>query len=149
VIREPQTSDLEGLVILLRKMHSETAYSAFSLSEARLRESLLGFLDPEQGYFGRVMVTNGAISGVFFGHCSQLWFSEELCGFDDLWYVGPGSRGSLLSARMVRDFAGWCREKGCSAVLVGVSSGVMMDRTGSLLETLGYGRIGGLYRRHL
>ena len=149
MIREPRVSDIEGLVLLLRKMHAETAYSAFELSETRVRETLLEFLDQDRGFFGRVMVTSGEISGVFFGHASQLWFSDELCGFDDLWYVAPGSRGSLLSARMVREFAVWSRERGCSAVLVGVSSGVMVDRTGLLLETLGFGRIGGLYRRHI
>jgi hypothetical protein len=48
---------------------------------------------------------------------------------------------------MLARFEGWCRERGCSSVLVGVSSGVMIERTGKLLGFLGYDRVGGLYRR--
>ena len=148
MIREPRPSDLGDLLELMRKMHAETRFSAFSLSEERVLEGLSGLLNPENGYFGRILEVKGRVCGVFFGHCGELWFSEELCGFDDVWYVAPEARGCLGSVRMVREFAEWCQNKGCSAALVGVSSGVMMHRTGSLLETLGYDRIGGLYRRH-
>jgi GNAT superfamily N-acetyltransferase len=147
VIREPRTSDLGDLLELMRKMHVETRFSAFSLSEERVLDGLSGFLNPENGYFGQVLEVGGRVCGVFFGHCGQLWFSEELCGFDDLLYVEPEARGSG-AARMLRRFEAWCRKKGCSAVLVGVSSGVMVGRTGALLEKLGYGHLGGLYRRH-
>jgi len=147
VIRGPRPSDRDAVVELLRKMHLETAFSAFSLSEERLITAVEEFLDPFRDGFGCVMERGGRVCGVFFGHCGPLWFSEELCGFDDLLYVEPEARGSG-AARMLRRFEVWCREKGCSAVLVGVSSGVMVGRTGALLEKLGYGHLGGLYRRH-
>lgn len=147
MIREPRTSDLGDLLELMRKMHVETRFSAFSLSEERLVAAVEEFLSPSADSFGCVMERDGRVCGVFFGHCGPLWFSEELCGFDDLLYVEPEARGSG-AARMLRRFEAWCRKKGCSAVLVGVSSGVMVGRTGALLEKLGYGHLGGLYRRH-
>lgn len=147
VIREPRAADLGSLLDLLRKMHAETQFQRFSLSEERLLAAVQGFLEPSDDRFGCIFEVHGVVSGVFFGHISQLWFSEEWCGFDDLLYVSPEARGRMATLRMLQRFEDWCRDKGCSAVLVGVSSGVMMDRTGALLERLGYGRIGGLYRR--
>lgn len=147
MIREPRPADLGALSSMLRKMHAETKYSAFSLSEGRMLASLKGFMEPSEDRFGCVFELDGVVSGVFFGHSDELWFSEELCGYDDLIYVLPEARGRMGSIRMLRAFEKWCREKGCSAVLVGVSSGVMVDRTGALFERLGYGRLGGVYRR--
>lgn len=121
---------------------------AFALSENALREALVRFLRPSDDRIALVYERSGTVSGVFFGHIDRLWFSHETCGFDDLLFVAPGARGRMAAARMLRRYEEWCRKKGCSAALVGVSSGVMMDRTGRMLERLGYGRIGGLYRRH-
>lgn len=148
MIREPTPSDSDQIVSILRKMHEETQFSRFPLSEDKLRERVDLFLDPESDFFRVVSEHQGVISGLMFGHTSDLWFSDTVLGFDDLLYVVPEARGRMSAVRMLRKFEEWCREKGCSAVLVGVSSGVMVERTGRLLETLGYGCIGGLYRRH-
>ena len=149
MIRAPRPEDKPRILELLRKMHVETAFSAFSLSEERLESQVSAFLDPEEGYFGLVFERDGEVQGVFFGHADQLWFSDALCGFDDVFYVQAESRGRYALPVMLRLFETWCRRKGCEAVLVGVSSGVMVDRTGKMLERLGYGRLGGLYRRHV
>lgn len=147
MIRAPGPQDAPRIVELLREMHGETMYSVFPLSEERIEVKVASFLDEEEDYFGRVLEIDGVVQGVFFGHAGELWFSEACCGFDDLIYVSKGRRGGLFLTRALRDFGKWCQEKGCSSVLVGVSSGVMVERTGRLLETLNYRHLGGLYRR--
>ena len=114
---------------------------------AWLREAVEDFLLPDSGLFTCVLEAEGAIQGVFFGHIGSMWFSDDLCGFDDVWYVSPEYRGTIESVRMLRRFEWWCKDSGCKAALVGVSSGVMVDRTSAILERLGYGRLGGLFRR--
>ena len=147
MIRVPGPQDAPRIVELLREMHEETMYSVFPLSEERIEGRVASFLDEEDDYFGRVLEIDGVVHGVFFGHAGQLWFSEAYCGFDDLIYVSKNHRGGLFLPRVLREFGKWCKEKGCSSVLVGISSGVMVERTGRLLETLNYRYLGGLYRR--
>jgi len=147
MIREAHPSDRGSIFELLLKMHAETMFSVFAVSETRLRESIEDFLLPDSGLFTCVFEADGAIQGVFFGHISSTWFSDDLCGFDDVWYVSPAYRGTIESVRMLRRFEWWCKDSGCKAALVGVSSGVMVDRTSAILERLGYGRLGGLFRR--
>lgn len=147
MIREAQPSDRGSIFDLLMRMHTETMFSVFDVSEARLREAVEDFLLPDSGLFTCVLEAEGAIQGVFFGHIGSMWFSDDLCGFDDVWYVSPEYRGTIESVRMLRRFEWWCKDSGCKAALVGVSSGVMVDRTSAILERLGYGRLGGLFRR--
>jgi N-acetylglutamate synthase-like GNAT family acetyltransferase len=147
MIREAQPSDRGLIFDLLMRMHAETMFSVFDVSEARLREAVEDFLLPDIGLFTCVIEADGAIQGVFFGHIGSMWFSDDLCGFDDVWYVSPEYRGTIESVRMLRRFEWWCKDSGCKAALVGVSSGVMVDRTSAILERLGYGRLGGLFRR--
>ena len=129
-------------------MHKETRFSVFSVNEERVREAVIQFISPAKDRFGRVLEAENRVVGCFFGHLSDLWFSNDLCGFDDVFYIGPEHRGGMSAARMVNDFERWCHSSGASAVLVGVSSGVMVDRTGAFLMRLGYERLGGIYRRH-
>ena len=147
-IRPPKPEDHGAVVSLLRRMHEETRFSVFPLSESRLEGSVSAFLEPNDWRFSRVFERDGVVKGVFFGYMDDFWFSDALCGFDDVFYIAPEARGGSAAARMVKMFGEWCRERGCSAALVGVSSGVMVDRTGALLQRLGYERLGGLYRRH-
>ena len=147
MIREARASDKGALLELMRKMHEETSYKQFPLSEIKLLERVDLWLTSLWHRVTYVLEHEGVVVGIFTGYLSELWFSEALCGFDDVIYIDPDHRGRHGLSQMLSRFEDWCRERGCSAVLVGVSSGVMIERTGKLLQFLGYDKVGGLYRR--
>lgn len=147
MIREARASDKDILLQLMRKMHEETSYKQFPLSEIKLLETVELWLSNLWHRVTYVLEHEGAVVGVFVGHIDSFWFSESACGFDDVIYIDIDHRGRHGLSQMLARFEGWCRERGCTAVLVGVSSGVMIERTGKLLGFLGYDKVGGLYRR--
>ena len=147
MIREARASDKGILLELMRKMHEETSYKQFPLSEIKLLETVELWLSNLWHRVTYVLELEGSVVGVFVGHIDDFWFSESVCGFDDVIYIDPDHRGRLGLSQMLSRFEDWCRERGCAAVLVGVSSGVMIERTGKMLKFLGYDKVGGLYRR--
>jgi GNAT superfamily N-acetyltransferase len=128
-------------------MHEDTSYRQFPLSEIKLLERVDLWLTNLWHRVTYVLEHEGAVVGVFSGYMGDLWFSETSCGFDEVIYIDPDHRGRHGFSQMLARFEDWCRERDCSAVLVGVSSGVMVERTGKLLGFLGYDKVGGLYRR--
>lgn len=147
MIREARPSDKGALLELMRKMHEETAYKQFPLSEIKLLETVDLWLTHLWHRITYVLEHEGAVVGVFVGYMNDFWFSEAICGFDEVIFIDPDYRGRHGLSQLLARFEGWCSERGCAAVLVGVSSGVMLERTGKLLQLLGYDKVGGLYRR--
>ena len=147
MIREARVSDKGDLLKLMRKMHEETSYKQFPLSEIKLLERVDLWLTTLWHRATYVLEHDGVVVGVFAGYLGDLWFSEALCGFDEVIFIDSDHRGRYGLSQMLARFEDWCRERGCSAILVGVSSSVMVERTGKLLGLLGYDKVGGLYRR--
>lgn len=86
------------------------------------------------------------LAGVFIGGVSKFYFGNDLLASDLLWYVGKEYRGSRTGLRLLKMFQSWASDLGANKVQVGISSGLSMDRTGALLERIGFSHIGGLYR---
>lgn len=86
------------------------------------------------------------LAGIFIGGLSEFYFGNDLLASDLLWYVGKEYRGSRTGLRLLKMFQSWASDLGANKVQVGISSGLSMDRTGALLERMGFSQIGGLYR---
>ena len=86
------------------------------------------------------------LAGVFVGGLSEFYFGNDVQAYDLLWYVGKEYRGSRTGLRLLKMFESWATDLGADRIQVGISSGLSMDRTGALLERMGFSQIGGLYR---
>ena len=149
MIRALGSDDRLAVMRLLRLMHQETVYSRNEVNWTKVRDRLdmhCGGYERMAGFVGDL---DGDVAGVLLVGCGENWFSEQLFGFDVVFYVRPDRRGMLLGRGLLRAFEAWGREKGCCQVSIGVSSGVMVERTGRMLERLGWGHSGGIYRRDL
>jgi hypothetical protein len=51
-----------------------------------------------------------------------------------------------VGIRLLKEFQKWATEQNVNRIQVGISSGMSMDRTGALLERMGFSQIGGLYK---
>tara|TARA_R110002126_G_scaffold177173_1_gene326038 strand:+ start:2193 stop:2648 length:456 start_codon:yes stop_codon:yes gene_type:complete len=138
-------SDVIKIYALGKEMHEESDYRTLDWD----REKVIYWLtknvqDPRR--FVMCAYDNDVLAGVFVGSISPTYFGNDLMASDLLWYVGKMYRGSRTGIRLLKMYRSWATDLGASKIKVGISSGMMMDRTGALLERMGFDHIGGLYR---
>jgi len=127
-------------------MHEETGYRKFALNREKAEAFVRRVMDWEDGFVG-VAEIEGLVVGVIVGAIQPFWFSDELEASELLLYVAPSSRGGFVGKRVVELFETWSVARGCSRVVVGISSGDVGDRKGRFMERIGFESIGGLYAK--
>ena len=60
--------------------------------------------------------------------------------------MSPQSRGSRVGLQLRRAFEKWAKDRDAAEVCMGVSSGLSADKTGGMLQKLGYDVVGGNYK---
>lgn len=138
-LRHPNPGDAPELVALARRLHAESWYCDLAFSE----ENAIQLIDraihaPDM--LGLVLeAADGTVIGFLAAACARHAFCDSLYACDLALYVAPEHRGGPGLVRMIRAYEAWCRIKGVSEILIGVSSGIDIERTGRLYGKLGYG----------
>jgi GNAT superfamily N-acetyltransferase len=70
-----------------------------------------------------------------------VWF-QAVYAVQNLLWVHPNHRGTRRAWELVRAFEQWARRQGANRLIVGVSSGVLEDRTSSFYGRMGYQQMG-------
>jgi len=146
IYREARPEDLGPVMELCWGMHEETGYSRFGLNREKAEAFVSHVMDWGDGFVG-VAEEEGLVVGVIVGAIQPFWFSDELEASELLLYVLPSSRGGFVVKRVVELFEAWSVARGCSRVVVGISSGDYGDRKGRFMERIGFESIGGLYAK--
>lgn len=108
MLRPATPNDEEALLDLGERMHSESIYASVSFNRERARKEL------------RFSMTNGCVFvladdkpfGVIMGHVKKPWFSDDLVGFEEAFYVIPERRFGRYAAELIFSWATWCIENG-------------------------------------
>jgi hypothetical protein len=140
-------ADLAEILDLGQQMHAESAFRYFDLDIQKCAMLFHTCITNPETHFIRVAVgpTNEVI-GVFAGQISEYYFGRDLIASDYLWYVTPEYRGSRAALALLRDFHKWAEDRNAAEVYIGISTGVSAEKTGALLEKLGYNLVGGNYK---
>jgi len=85
----------------------------------------------------------GDIEGFMMGSLIMLPFSSTRVAAETFLYVKKPS--GLAPVTMITRFEQWAKDKGASAKLLGVSTGLNLEKTNALLGHLGYHHVGGNY----
>jgi len=100
--------------------------------------------------FGVVAYTDDDIPvGILCGGISNYVFSKGSVANDYAWYVLPEYRGSRAAIKMLKMFRSWAKDNGATELYMGITTNVSKDRTGQLLERVGFDHVGGNYRVRL
>ena len=146
--RRPVPADLPQLMRLAKEMHAETSFSTLSFDDAKAASEIMSFvLNPEM--FVCAAEKDGVILGLVAAFLSQPYFSDDLVIYDHIWYVSKEARGTMIGPRLLNRLSEWgslCKAK---AIFVTLGSDVNQERVGKLVEKLGYGRLGGYYRKDI
>ena len=141
---------LSDIIDLAFSMQQETDFQAVPFSADKLALSVMRMVVDNPRGFGVIAYTDeGAPAGMMAGGVSDYMFSHGSVANDYVWFVLPEHRGSRTALKMLNMFKVWARANGATELYVGVTSDVSKDRTGELLQRVGFDHVGGNYRARL
>jgi len=118
---------------LAKEMAAESSFRDSSWNAAKL-EALLSspsvycaLVKGEEGYYGGII---GIITEQFFG--------DDLIACDLGLFILQRKRGGSAAPRLIQAFEHWAKEQGAKEIHMSQSTGVEMDRTRRLYESMGY-----------
>ncbi|HWK72181.1 MAG TPA: GNAT family N-acetyltransferase [Burkholderiaceae bacterium] len=144
-IRKATLEDVEPMVDLGRVMHQESPrFSQLSFDVPKVRGTIASMVDDER-YFLVVDERAGELVAGFAGFVMPHWFSADLVAQDMALFVRPDKRGSLAAARMVQMFVDWAKWRGAKQIVLGISTGVHVEQTARLYQSIGLHEFGRLF----
>ncbi len=141
-------SDAVSIFEMCRDFHQETQLKDIPFDDAVFAGHLACLYDDDNCFLA-VAKLNGSVAGFISGWVSQMYFSKTLSAKNNLWYVLPQHRGSMIGIRLLKMFEAWASDKGAKILVGGTSSGISMSRSNKLIERLGYEPVGSEYRKVL
>lgn len=141
-MRPANLLDLPGLLALGERMHQESPhFRRIAFCRERLHATLVSVLESPAGFLW-VAERDGRIAGVMVAIAVQHWCSTDLVASELALFVEQKYRGTLIAARLIKQYLAWAEGLGCKLVTAGVSTGVNVEQTTRLYEALGLKRFG-------
>ncbi len=141
----PMTKDdIPALVNMGRLMHEESAYAWLPFSAEKCKELghfILGNPETQCCFVAHAPCPIGMIAG----YLTDYWFGAGKLAQDRFWYVAPSHRGGSAGMRLMATWVEWARD--ADEICNGVSTEIDTERTGALLERLGFRKVGLIYKR--
>lgn len=150
VVRAARSSDLGPVIEMLVAAQGETGYAGLRVDPEKMRLVLSELLASDDGcVFVLDSTKNSTIDGVIFGVCQEYWFGPDRVAMEMLIYARPSARSGVFIKRMVERFEEWALSRGAKRVMLGVSTGVEIDRKDRLMKHFGYKVLGGMYGKEI
>lgn len=146
-IRCLEYADIPETVDLARRFVEESAFSRFDFSHEKMAANLsLAITHPNRA-FCHVVEHDGKLVGALVGYISEFFFGRDLIASDSGWFILPEYRGSRSAIRLLKNFEKWAKANGAAEVAMGISTDVAPEKTGALLQKLGYRPVGGNFKK--
>ena len=147
-VRAARSSDLGPVIEMLVAAQGETGYAGLRVDQDKMHAVLSRMLATEDACVF-VLATGSTIDGVMFGVCQEYWFGPDRVAMDMMLYARPSARSGVFIKRMVERFEEWALSCGAKRVMLGVSTGVEIDRKDRLMKHFGYKVLGGMYGKEI
>lgn len=142
MIREATHEDIPALVDLGRLMHDESPrFRGMAYDPDRVAACMEFCIDSPHG-FVRVAEEGGQIVGGFVAGVTPHYSSPDLVACDIAVFMAPWARGGIAVARMAEQYRRWAEAQGATQTLIGVMTGVNVEKTVKLLQRLGWRQAG-------
>lgn len=100
-----------------------------------------------QTYFKVAKRSDGLIVGMVLGFIVPYFYNNsQKMARDQIVFVHPAMRRTSAAYRLINDFKAWAVSRGANELLIGVSSGVDVQKTHDFFNKMGYDCSGGVYR---
>jgi len=140
---------LRDILTLGIAMQQEGAYSVIPFDIERAAQSIIHMVINNPNGFGLLAYDGDKPVGMIAGAMAPYFFGAGELASDYVWYIEPEYRGSRAAIRLLKEFKSWATDMGASELYMGVTTGVSAERTGQLLQRLGFKPVGGNYKVEL
>lgn len=141
MIRPAVHNDINAIYDLCLIALSKSVYKDIKPSQIKIRKTIARAVSGPK-VFCYVSEIDGKIVGILAGDYNEFIFSHSRIAGDLMFYVESGGEGKAL----LIEFKNWCRSRKVYSSEIRVSfGGPNMDRTGKLIESVGYKKVGGIY----
>lgn len=144
MIRNATDRDFAELIRLGMAMHEESRYARFDFDAGKLERLFVIALD--RGFLKVYEGADGMLAGGMLAMSSEMWFGRDLQTFDLALFIEPGKRGGVAAVRLTRAYVEWAQTIGAKEIGIGTTTGVNPEMSGRLFESLGFERVGAVYR---
>jgi len=143
MIRDAAASDINDIYVFCIKALKQAVYGGVPYDERKIRKLICRYVSSKQ-MFCKLSVIDGEICGILSASAQEIFFSRKKEASDLIFYAEKGGEG----AKLLLEFKKWADKK--DVALSGISvmfGGESIDRTGKLIESCGFERVGGVYMR--
>lgn len=140
-VRFARMDEVDQLLVLARMLHRESIMAYLPFSDAKVRQLAIDYISEPERHCVLVAAEGKAIVGLFVGQVVDYYFNDERLAMSTFFYVRPEKRG-FVSLRLIRKFEEWARGHGAREIEFDMSSGVNVERSATLMERLGYRKVG-------
>lgn len=136
MIRSATHSDIGALLVLAEAMHAESSYARFPFAPGKLAALFRALIDGA----GCLLVAEdaGQAIGVAAGYCEDFWFADARVAGEYGIFVLPEHRGSRAGVQLLREYVAWCKAAGADLIQAGITTGVTLDRTVKVYQSIGF-----------
>ncbi len=144
ISQEPSDTDLlAGVRLGMAMWHEAETYSHIAPDVDKMIEFAYTMrADPNS--FCEVIMHRDTCHGFMVGSLTPLGFADGTFAYDRLLYVKSSLRGSAAARILINSFYAWAQSKGALHVILGVTSGVAIQRTEQFFNKLGFATVGAL-----
>lgn len=139
MIREATFLDIPAVFELCKKAYAESSnhQRLYAWDEEKAISSLKIFILCN-GATVLIDEKGGVIRGFLIAELTAPLGGVDIIATDVAFYVLPEHRGSLTAFRLIKKYESWAKKNGAKHIELGVSSGVVHEKTLSLYAFLGY-----------
>ena len=148
MIRPFTPADIPAMMVLGSQMHAESLYAPLNYSGVRLHEVAENMITNDD-WWSVVDERDGEIVGMIIAFMHKPFFSEDQVAMDLLLYVKKECRGSTTALRLIKLYVDWARQKGATWCMLGISTGVGIERTGAFYNRMGFKSHGPMFVKDL
>lgn len=128
------------------QMYKEGAFKDLDWDFDKVHRLTERYINNPSTHFALCAYDEDKLVGMIMGYLTPYYFGNDILACDHLWYVDPSYRGSRTGLRLLKEFRSWALDHGAKEVCIGISTGTDVDRTGALLERIGFAHVGGTYK---
>lgn len=149
VIREFELNDIETLVKLGKKMHSEGEYSFLPYSKQKCRDlgKKIKLIDNANIWVAEV---DGKVIGMYIAIVTEYFFNYEKIAQDYLLYIDKEHRKDIkIPIRLVKKAEAWAREQGAKEFCPGSSMNFSSGKLEKFYNFMKFKTVGHLFKKRL
>lgn len=143
-VRPATADDIPALLALGEAMHAESRYADLPWHTPKVCGLMDWMIANDDGCL-LVAEQGGEIVGGFMGMAAEHFFSTSKMATDLALFVPTTRRGGLAAVQLMRAYVTWAQERGIPNPQAGITTGVDVDRSSRLYESLGFKPVGNLF----